>query len=122
MVQFDGSAHRTRGVGGAGAALLQVECSGLALLDWGAQALPVCADNIVAETHGADLALSLYERYRQLSQQQSITPLPLDRIQGDIKPLLQHLDFRGRFRRKDLINLIHQFHTKRSRIAPNSIT
>ena len=32
MVQFDGSAHRTRGVGGAGAALLQVECSGLALL------------------------------------------------------------------------------------------
>ena len=122
MVQFDGSAHRTRGVGGAGAALLQVECSGLALLDWGAQALPVCADNIVAETHGADLALSLYEKYRQLSQQQSITPLPLDRIQGDIKPLLQHLDFRGRFRRKDLINLIHQFHTKRSRIAPNSIT
>ena len=122
MVQFDGSAHRTREVGGAGAALLQVECSGLALLDWGARALPVCADNIVAETHGADLAISLYERYRQLSQQQSITPLPLDRIQGDIKPLLQHLDFRGRFRRKDLINLIHQFHAKRSRIAPNSIT
>ena len=87
-----------------------------------AQALPVCADNIVAETHGADLALSLYEKYRQLSQQQSITPLPLDRIQGDIKPLLQHLDFRGRFRRQDLINLIHRFHTKRSRIAPNSIT
>ena len=124
MVQFDGSAHRTRGVGGAGAALLQVECSGLALLDWGAQALPVCADNIVAEAHGAELAIaiSLYEKYRQLSQQQSITPLPLDRIQGDIRPLLQHLDFRGRFRRKDLINLIHQFHAKRSRIAPDSIT
>ena len=59
MVQFDGSAHRTRGVGGAGAALLQVECSGPALLDWGAQALPVCADNIVAEAHGAELAISL---------------------------------------------------------------
>ena len=99
-----------------------MECSGLALLDWEAQVLPVCADNIVAETHGADLALSLYEKYRQLSQQQSITPLPLDRIQGDIKPLLQHLDFRGRFRRKDLINLILQFHTRRSRIAPNSVT
>ena len=118
MVQFDGSAHRTRGVGGAGAALLQVECSGLALLDWEAQALPVCADNIVAETHGADLALSLYEKYRQLSQQQSITPLPLDRIQGDIKPLLQHLDFRGRFRRQDLINLIHRFHTKGAGLHP----
>ena len=122
MVQFDGSAHRTRGVGGAGAALLQVECSGLAILDWGAQALPICADNIVAEAHGAELAISLYEKYRQLCQQQSLTPLPLDRIQGDIKPLLQHLDFRGRFRRKDLINLVHQFHAKRSRIAPDSIT
>ena len=122
MVQFDGSAHRTRRVGGAGAALLQVERSGLALLDWGAQALPNCADNIVAETHGAELAISLYEKYRQLCQQQSLTPLPLDRIQGDIKPLLQHLDFRGRFRRNDLINLVHQFHAKRSRIAPDSIT
>ena len=88
----------------------------------GAQALPNCADNIVAETHGAELAISLYEKYRQLCQQQSLTPLPLDRIQGDIKPLLQHLDFRGRFRRKDLINLVHQFHARRSRIAPDSIT
>ena len=67
MVQFDGSAHRTRGVGGASAALLQEKCSGLALLDWRAQVLSVCADNIVAETHGADLALSLCERHRQLS-------------------------------------------------------
>ena len=48
--------------------------------------------------------------------------IPLDRIQGDIKPLLQHLDFRGRFRRRDLVSLIHQFHAKRSRIAPDSIT
>ena len=110
LVQFDGSAHRTRRVGGAGAALLHVECTGLALIDWGAQALPNCADNIVAETHGAELAISLYEKYRPLCQQQSLTPLPLDRIQGDIKPLLQHLDFRGRF-----------FHAKRSRIAPGSI-
>ena len=82
----------------------------------------VCADNIVAEAHGAELVISLCEKYRQLSQQQSITSLPLDRIQGNIKPLLQHLDFRGRFKRKDLINLVHQFHAKRSRIAPDSIT
>ena len=109
-------------MGGAGAALLQVECTGLALIDWGAQALPNCADNIVAETHGAELAISLYEKYRQLCQQQCLTPLPLDQIQGNIKPLLQHLDFPGRFRRSDLISLVHQFHAKRSRIAPGSIT
>ena len=94
----------------------------MSLLDWGARALPNCADNIVAETHGADLAISLYEKYRLLCQQQSMSPLPLDHIQGDIKPLLQHLDFRGRFRRQDSVVLINQFHAKRSRIAPCSIT
>ena len=122
IVQFDGSAHRDRRIGGAGAALLQVESNGISLLDWGARSLPNCADNIVAETHGADLGIALYDKYRNLCQEQELTPLPLDRIQGDIKPLLQHLDFRGRFRRRDLVSLIHQFQAKRSRIAPDAIT
>ena len=122
VVQFDGSAHRSRQIGGAGAAVLQVESTGVSLLDWGARALPRCADNIVAETYGADLAISLYDKYRLLCQRQGLSPLPLDRIQGDIKPLLQHLDFRGRCRRCDLVALIHQFHAKRSRIAPGSVT
>ena len=122
IVQFDGSAHRNRRIGGAGAALLQVESNGISLLDWGARSLPNCADNIVAETHGAALAITLYDKYRSLCQEQELTPLPLDRIQGDIKPLLQHLDFRGRFRRRDLVSLIHQFQAKRSRIAPDAIT
>ena len=112
IVQFDGSAHRNQRVGGAGAALLQVESNGVSLLDWGARALLNCADNIVAETYGADLAIALYDRYRCLCQEQDLAPLPLDRIQGDIKPLLHHLDFRGRFRRRDLVSLIHQFHAK----------
>ena len=122
IVQFDGSAHRDQRIGGAGAALLQVESNGISLLDWGARSRPDCADNIVAETHGADLAIALYDKYRGLCQEQELTPLPLDRIQGDIKPLLQHLDFRGRFRRRDLVSLIHQFQAKRSRIAPDAIT
>ena len=49
-------------------------------------------------------------------------PLPLSRIHGDIKQLLQHLDFRSRFRRSDLIVLINLFHRRRSRVAPNAIT
>ena len=81
----------------------------VSLLDWGARALPDCRDNIVAETHGAD-------------PQQGISPLPLDRIEGDIKPVIQHLDFRGRFRCNDLVSLINRFHVKRSCIAPNAIT
>ena len=52
---------------------------------------------------------------------QDIAPLPLSRIHGDIKQLLQHLDFR-RFRRSDLIVLINRFHRRRSRSAPTAIT
>ena len=122
IVQFDGSAHRTRQVGGAGAALLQFDGNGLALLDWDARVLPKCADNIVAEANGADLAMHLYEKYVGMCHEQSLVPLPLSRIHGDIKQLLHHLDFRSRFRRSDLIPLINTFHRRRSRAAPNAIT
>ena len=49
IVQFDGSAHRTEGIGGAGAALLQVGPRGFHLLRWGSLSLHPCKDNIVAE-------------------------------------------------------------------------
>ena len=122
IVQFDGSAHRTSQVGGAGAALLQFDSNGLALLDWDARVIPKCADNIVAEANGADLAMHLYEKYVCMCHEQSLVPLPLNRIHGDIKQLLHHLDFRSRFRRSDLIPLINTFHRRRSRAAPNAIT
>ena len=122
IVQFDGSAHRASQVGGAGAALLQFDGNGLALLDWDARVLPKCADNIVAEANGADLAMHLYEKYVRMCHEQSLVPLPLSRIHGDIKQLLHHLDFRSRFRRSDLIPLINTFHRRRSRAAPNAIT
>ena len=122
IVQFDGSAHRTSQVGGAGAALLQLDGNGLALLDWDARVLPKCADNIVAEANGADLAMHLYEKYVRMCHEQGLVPLPLSRIHGDIKQLLHHLDFRSRFRRSDLITLINTFHRRRSRAAPNAIT
>ena len=49
-----------------------------------------------------------------------MSPLLLDRIQGDIKPLVSHLQFQGRFRRPGLTSIIDRFHQKRSRIAPLS--
>ena len=81
IAQFDGSAHRSQKIGGAGAALFQVDCL-----------------------------------------QHKILPFPLDTIQGDIKSLLQHLDFRSRFRRLDMVGIVDQFHRKRSRLAPHSST
>ena len=63
IVQFDGSAHRTEHIGGAGAVLLTVSPGGFQLLKWGAVALTACKDNIVAEAHGAELAMKLYAEY-----------------------------------------------------------
>ena len=85
IVQFDGSAHRASQVGGAGAALLQYDGNGLALLDWNARVSPKCADNIVAEANGADLAMHLYEKYVRMCYEQNVISLPLSRIHGDIK-------------------------------------
>ena len=122
IVQFDGSGHRSRKIGGAGAALFQVDSTGMTLLDWGSQALPRCVDNIVAEGKGACLAITLYERYVEQCLHHKLLPCPLDTIQGDMKSLLQHLDFRSRFRRLDMVGIVDWFHRKRSRLAPQSIT
>jgi len=104
IVQFDGSAHRMSQVGGAGAALLQLDGNGLVLLDWDARVSPKCAENIVAEANGADLALHLYEKYGRMCHEQGLL---LRRIHGDIEQSLHQLDFRSRFRRSDLITLIN---------------
>ena len=122
FVQFDGSAYHDLHIGGAGAGLFEISAQGLQLLDWGCLALPLCKDNIVAEVMGADLALRLYDRYVQTCHQNGASPLELDKIQGDIKPLVNHLQFHGRFRRPDLTYIIDQFHQRRSRIAPLSTT
>ena len=61
--QFDGSAHRAKAIGGAGAAMYILSEQGLQLLDWSCLSIPKCPDNIVAEVLGADLSLLLYERY-----------------------------------------------------------
>ena len=86
---------------------------GLQLLDWSCLSIPKCPDNIVAEVLGADLSLRLYERYVHGCLSHNIVPLPLDRIQGDIQPLLSHLRFQTRFRRPDLVAVINRFHALR---------
>ena len=71
---------------------------------------------------GADLALRMYERYVKTCQSHNLSPLLLESIQGDIKPLVSHLQFQSRFRRPDLTPVIDQFHQRRSRLAPLSTT
>ena len=117
--QFDGSAHSQVGVGGAGAALFLVSYRGLELVDWSAYALPQCADNVVAEAYGALAALQLYQLWTARCTNTGGEPHLLHAIQGDIKPLLQHLQFTGRLRRSDLISTIDDFHQARSLLAPS---
>ena len=120
IVQFDGSAHRDAGIGGAGAALLQIGPRGLQLLRWGSMSLNPCKDNIVAESHGAELAMTLYSEYVRDCRKEHLAPLPLSTIQGDIKPLIHHLQFAGRFRRSDLVEVLDRFHRLKSRLAPTA--
>ena len=47
--QFDGSAHRAKAIGGAGAAMYVLSEQGLQLLDWNCFSIPKCTDDIVAE-------------------------------------------------------------------------
>ena len=115
IVQFDGSAHREAGIGGAGAALLQVGPRGYYLLKWGALSLYPCKDNIVAEAYGAELAITLYSEYVKNCRREQTPFLPLGTIQGDIRPLIQ---FAGRFRSSDLVEVIDRFHKLKSRVAP----
>ena len=69
--------------GGAGAALLQFDGTGLVWIGK-SRVLPKCADNIVAEVQGADLAMHLYEKYVAMCHEQGLALLPLSRIYGDI--------------------------------------
>ena len=59
IIQFDGSCHAGKEVGGAGAALLELQTHGLTLLRWRALALPKCPDNIFAEAMSANLGTDL---------------------------------------------------------------
>ena len=118
FAQFDGSAHSQVGIGGAGAVLFLVSCRGLELVDWCSYALPQCADNVVAEAYGALAALQLYQLWTVRGDHGDNVP-QLHAIQGDIKPLLQHLQFTGRLRRSDLISAIDDFHQAHSLITPS---
>ena len=105
------SQRRSSPVGGAGAALLELQTHGLTLLRWRALALPKCPDNIFAEAMSANLGTDLLCEelvQRKFSVQQIYT-------QGDILPIIKHLAFAGRFRRIDLQPIVQQIRRKQSK-------
>ena len=112
LVQFDGSCHADRGVGGAGAAVLEVQSQGLTLIRWRAVALPNCPDNIFVEAMSADIGTDLLCE-ELVKRRHSATQIYL---QGDILPIVKHLAFAGRFRRIDLQPIVQHIRKKQSKM------
>lgn len=91
LVQFDGSCHGDRQVGGAGAALYEVQPQGIALIKWSSVVLPECPENIFAEVTSAEVATDLIcEEVKKRNFAVSKAHL-----QGDILPLIKHMAFVG---------------------------
>ena len=66
-----------------------------------------------------ELAMILYSYVRDCPKERHV-PLSLSTIQGDIKPLIHHLQFAGRFRRSDLVAFVDRFHRLKSRLTPKA--
>ena len=86
-------------------------------MDWGSIALPPCKDTLLPKSWVLTWPYAFTKGMSNIAKP-IITPPLLDRIQGDIKPLIGHLQFQSRFRRPDLTSVIDRFHQRRSRIAP----
>ena len=99
---------------GAGAALFELQPTGLALINWKARALHNCPDNVVAEAESAMLASELLTSEICASQ----APVKDIFLQGDILPLVKHLAFAGRLRRIDLQPTVNLIRRKQARYSP----
>lgn len=107
LVQFDGSAHKKSRAGGAGVSLLQVTPDSTTLVRWKSTPLLDCPDNVMAEAHACLHAVQLatefhHECLRQGVQQDGVV------IQGDILPLLNYLQGRGRIKRLAVVKVLEE--------------
>ena len=107
LVQFDGSAHKKTRAGGAGVSLLQVTQDSTTLVRWKSTPLLDCPDNVIAEAqaclHAVQLATEFYhECLRQGVAQDGVV------LQGDILPLLNYLQGRGRIKRLAVVKILEE--------------
>ena len=104
LIQFDGSCHSHSKAGGAGVAALQVTADDTFLTHWSSTAIPNCPDNIIAEAHACRDALSLAVRlYAEF-------PHAFKKIiiQGDILPLINYMNYKGRIRRIKIAQIMEE--------------
>ena len=105
LVQFDGSAHKRTQTGGAGISLLQVTQEATTLVRWRSTPLIPCADNVIAEAKACSAAVQLAVEYHGQCLARGI-PQEGTVIQGDILPLLNYLQGKGRVKRPEVVSIL----------------
>ena len=105
LVQFDGSAQKRSQTGGAGVCLLHVTQETTTLVRWKSIPLVPCADNVVAEARACLAAVRLAIEYHSQCLTQGVPHKGIV-IQGDILPLLNYLQGKGRVKRPEIVSLL----------------
>ena len=106
LVQFDGSAHKRTQAGEAGVSLLQVTQDSTALVRWKSIPLLNCPDN-VAEAHACLQAVHLATEFCHDSLKKGLAQDGVV-VQGDILPLLNYLQGRGRIKRLEVVKILEE--------------
>ena len=106
-MQFDGSAHKRTQTGGAGVSLLQVTQEATTLVRWKSIPLVPCADNVVAEAKACLAAVLLAVEYHEQCLARGIPQKGIV-LQGDILPLLNYLQGKGRVKRPEVVRILEE--------------
>ena len=107
LVQFDGSAHKNTQTGGAGVSLLHVTPSSTSLVKWLSTPLLSCPDNVIAEAHACRAAINLAFEYYVSCMTKGI-PIDSVVIQGDILPIINYLQYKGRIKKPAVVAILEQ--------------
>ena len=107
LVQFDGSAHKRTQTGGAGVSLLHVTSSSTSLVQWLSIPLLSCSDNVVAEAHACRAAINLAFEYYVSCVSRGI-PIDSVVVQGDILPVINYLQYKGRIKKPAVVAILEQ--------------
>ena len=107
LVQFDGSAHKSTQTGGAGVGLLHVTPSSTSLVQWLSIPLLSCPDNVIAEAHACRAAINLAFEYYVSCMDKGI-PIDSIVIQGDILPIINYLQYKGRIKKPAVVAILEQ--------------
>ena len=107
LVQFDGSAHKHTLTGGAGVSLLHVTPSSTSLVQWLSIPLLSCSDNVVAEAHACRAAINLAFEYYVSCMSKGI-PIDSVVVQGDILPVINYLQYKGRIKKPAVVAILEQ--------------